>query len=634
MYRKTQISFLEGMSSSNQWCVPDEVHDVLSVDFDRSLSGLEVDLCTSSSNISSSVFAVPEISSRKEDTKNSLNSSTSESFRCIQDLSGENMSNSHGAERCQMECFPVSLVHGKKIRYSQLTDIDCSNSVKRFCFNKELDHAENFQTRCRPQGLSAPELRTSSHFYSSGSVINTILSQVVQLPVLSASQTIDQNNQGPLPAFQCILLAPTSISTKLNEETLTYLNQGQSYEIKIRKLGSLQYEKPNIFKSVVQVGFQERRLQYMEKEQIKEWQQQRYGERIVEIDIPLSYGILEANNCSSTINQCEFLWDPNQDIGVFLKVNCISTEFTPKKHGGEKGVPFRILIETFSQEPHCEKLHSASCQIKVFKPKGADRKHKTDREKMCKRLQSDKEKYHPQYEYTVFRDLSFSDTWTTIHPNPSSMGSLTTSPTPSSPVSSGYSPQSPLEHIDSQKKESYEGVQATSTTETQDIAESMTEKIAPLNYDSSISECTAWLQRNMFSSYVKDFTDFTGADILNLTRADLIDICGVANGIRLFNALHGKGYLTTYVRLPPQKAYCAIYLRTPKVFELGSKIKAFCRLPPDYKCEFYVSGPSGTRVILTDEVISNMLHDSLFVIQCSEGNSEEGNCIFLKQVLE
>lgn len=54
----------------------------------------------------------------------------------------------------------------------------------------------------------------------------------------------------------------------------------------------------------------------------------------------------------------------------FLKVHCISTEFTPRKHGGEKGVPFRIQIDTFKEiesEEYTEHLHSASCQIKVFK---------------------------------------------------------------------------------------------------------------------------------------------------------------------------------------------------------------------------------------------------------------------------
>ncbi|GFR11527.1 transcription factor CP2-like protein 1 [Trichonephila clavata] len=636
MYHKSQVSFLEGMSSANQWCVPDEVHDVLSVDFDRSFSCLEADLCSSSNAMSSTVFAVPEISAKKEEVRNSLNPSVADTFRCLQDISGDVVSNSHGSEKCQIECYPVSIVHGKKIRYSQLTDIDCTNSVKRFCINKDKEHSENFQvTRCRPHSLSAPELRTtSSHFYSSGSVINTILSQVVQLPVIPPLQTIDQGNQGPPPPFHCVLLASTSVTTKINEETLTYLNQGQPYEVKIKKNAIFPYEKNMLFKSIIHIGFQERRLQFMEKEQIKEWQTQRFGERILEIDVPLSYGVLEAVNSPTNINECEFIWDSTHDCGVFLKVNCISTEFTAKKHGGEKGVPFRIVVETYALN-NLEKLHSASCQVKVFKPKGADRKHKTDREKLCKRLQSDKEKYHPQYEYTIFRDLCLSDSWASVHSNISSYISGGTSPTPSSPVSSGCSPHSPpLECLlDSPKKESYDGTQATSTTETQEIPDGFSERALSITHNSTTSECIAWLQKNMFDSYVKDFSNFTGADFLNLTRADLIDICGAANGIRLYNALHKKGCLTTYVRLPTQKAYSAIYLKTAKVLEFVTKIKSFCGLPNEYNCEFYVSGPAGTRVIVTDEVVCNMLQDSLFVVECIEGSCDEQCCVFLKQMV-
>jgi hypothetical protein len=52
----------------------------------------------------------------------------------------------------------------------------------------------------------------------------------------------------------------------------------------------------------------------------------------------------------------------------YFQVNCISTEFTPKKHGGEKGVPFRIQVETYSNdEANLRRLHAAVCQIKVFK---------------------------------------------------------------------------------------------------------------------------------------------------------------------------------------------------------------------------------------------------------------------------
>lgn len=64
---------------------------------------------------------------------------------------------------------------------------------------------------------------------------------------------------------------------------------------------------------------------------------------------------------------------PSVDSALSLfavKVHCISTEFTMRKHGGEKGVPFRIQIDTFKEnesEEYTEHLHSASCQVKVFK---------------------------------------------------------------------------------------------------------------------------------------------------------------------------------------------------------------------------------------------------------------------------
>jgi transcription factor CP2-like protein len=42
----------------------------------------------------------------------------------------------------------------------------------------------------------------------------------------------------------------------------------------------------------------------------------------------------------------------------------------------------------------------------VFKLKGADRKHKQDRERLNKRPESEKEKFSPQYDCTMLTDLS------------------------------------------------------------------------------------------------------------------------------------------------------------------------------------------------------------------------------------
>lgn len=52
-----------------------------------------------------------------------------------------------------------------------------------------------------------------------------------------------------------------------------------------------------------------------------------------------------------------------------------------------------------------KRLHAAACQIKVFKLKGADRKHKQDREKILKRPPSEQEKFQPSYECTVLNDV-------------------------------------------------------------------------------------------------------------------------------------------------------------------------------------------------------------------------------------
>ena len=86
-------------------------------------------------------------------------------------------------------------------------------------------------------------------------------------------------------------------------------------------------------------------------------------------DLPLSYGIHDAKCHPQRVNFVEFRWNPSKDTSVFIKVNCISTEFTAKKHGGEKGVPFRVQVETYilSDGEEDKLIHCASCQVKVFK---------------------------------------------------------------------------------------------------------------------------------------------------------------------------------------------------------------------------------------------------------------------------
>lgn len=78
--------------------------------------------------------------------------------------------------------------------------------------------------------------------------------------------------------------------------------------------------KGKMLKTILRVCFHDRRLQYIEKELIEQWKDQRPSERILEIDYPLSYGICEVQNDPKQINRSDFCWDPTKETGVFMKV--------------------------------------------------------------------------------------------------------------------------------------------------------------------------------------------------------------------------------------------------------------------------------------------------------------------------
>ncbi|XP_049558528.1 transcription factor CP2-like protein 1 [Orcinus orca] len=241
---------------------------------------------------------------------------------------------------------------------------------------------------------------------------SSLLREALPLPYLKQEEPPNiPRAEPPCPAFQYVLCAATSPAVKQQEETLTYLNQGQSYEVRMLcnpKLGDAT-QGPRLLKSVVRVVFHDRRLQYTEQQQLDGWRWSRPGDRILDIDVPLSVGVIEPQVLPSQLNTVEFYWDPAKRTSLFLQVHCISTEFTPRKKGGEKGVPFRLQIDTFKpcdKELSPEHLHSAGCLIKVFKPKGADRKLKTDREKIEKQPVHERDKYQTACESTVFMECS------------------------------------------------------------------------------------------------------------------------------------------------------------------------------------------------------------------------------------
>ncbi|XP_069684984.1 upstream-binding protein 1 isoform X2 [Periplaneta americana] len=493
-----------------------------------------------------------------------------------------------------------------------------------------LSHGENFQHR-------SPGLVTTGSSSSNTSSV--------------------QQDLGVDCRFQYVLAAATSIATKVNEETLTYLNQGQSYEIKLKKLGELSAYRGKILKSVIRICFHERRLQYMEREQMAAWQASRPGDRIVEVDIPLSYGVYDVVQDQYLLNTVEFLWDPTKEVGVYIKVNCISTEFTPKKHGGEKGVPFRIQVETYLQgEGTLKRLHAAACQIKVFKLKGADRKHKQDREKILKRPPLEQEKFQPSYDCTVLNDIP-TDSLTTTP--------LTSAVTSTSPSAANFSPQpdthgnqprggrgtptgnsavTPVAIVTAKEEPRSQPVVTNLSAlpapptnavlpDSQPLSTELPLYLQPLPSEATAQQTAQWLQSNRFGGYLRVFASFSGADILRLSRDDLIQICGLADGIRLFNALHSKAIaprLTLYLCVEQSAVYHALYLDSLSCAEMASKLAQMMGITPDQIHDIYVQGPGGIHVLITDDVVRNIKDEAMFTIEILQDQSVERYRLLLK----
>ncbi|XP_063281531.1 transcription factor CP2-like protein 1 [Pelobates fuscus] len=443
----------------------------------------------------------------------------------------------------------------------------------------------------------------------------------LQLPFLKQEE---QAQSTPVfPAFQCVLCAPSSPAVKIHEETLTYLNQGQSYEIRMlsnwKGVGDMP-ESRRFLKTVARVIFHDRRLQYSEKQQLERWQWSHPGDRILDIDVPLSVGVIDPLVNPSTLNTIEFLWDPSKRTSVFIQVNCISTEFTQKKNGGEKGAPFRIQLDTFrgeSEGSFTEHLYSASCQVKVFTPKGADRKLKTDREKVEKRSALDREKYQTPCETTIMTEC-------TPWPEIDTSRSPCSTPGLNSPNNFKITP---------------ERICASPVCASDSSTECAGEGLSP---SASILDTRQWLSRNRFSNYCRMFSNFTGADLLKMTRKDLTQICGVADGIRLTHALKARSVrprLTLYITTesPVKKAtadsdqtglYQEVYLEEVSAAELTNKLADLLSVPANHIQQISRSGPHGIHVVLSDTMVRNMEDESCFTATLQKLQNQDGyHCI-------
>uniref|UniRef100_A0A8C9L671 Transcription factor CP2 n=1 Tax=Serinus canaria TaxID=9135 RepID=A0A8C9L671_SERCA len=457
-------------------------------------------------------------------------------------------------------------------------------------------------------------------------------SDVLALPIFKQEESsLPPESQDKLLPFQYVLCAATSPAVKLHDETLTYLNQGEATPVLHRYPGAAPAGGFCLWKFIFRVVFHDRRLQYTEHQQLEGWRWNRPGDRILDIDIPMSVGIIDPRANPTQLNTVEFLWDPSKRTSVFIQVHCISTEFTLRKHGGEKGVPFRVQIDTFRENEsgeYTEHLHSASCQIKVFKPKGADRKQKTDREKMEKRTPHEKEKYQPSYETTILTECS---PWPEVTYVPNAPSPGFNSSHSSFSIGDGCVPELGALGV---------------------LGLGILGVLGTLLPTWSPQEAQQWLHRNRFSTFSRLFRNFSGADLLKLTREDVIQICGPADGIRLFNALKGRMVrprLTIYVCQESQQVrepqhehedgdgssgtffvYHAVYLEELTAAELAEKLAQLFRVPAQHIQHIYKQGPTGIHVLVSDQMIQNFQDESCFILDTLKAETNDSYHIILK----
>lgn len=149
-----------------------------------------------------------------------------------------------------------------------------------------------------------------------------------------------------------------------------------------------------------------------------------------------------------------------------------------------------------------------------------------------------------------------------------------------------------------------------------------------LTSQSTVNETRVWLQNNRFQNYTTMFANYTGADLLRLSKQDMVQILGPADGIRLHNSLQARAahpLLTLYICMESaqqnsgMKEYYAMYLEALTLVELRKKLALKCSLSVEQIVGIYRQGPTGIYVLVDDEVVRNFVDEGHFIVQLVRG---------------
>ncbi|CAF4792200.1 unnamed protein product [Rotaria sp. Silwood1] len=387
--------------------------------------------------------------------------------------------------------------------------------------------------------------------------------------------------------FQFILNALTASSAKINEETTTYLNQDQPYEIKfhVNNTSSSENFLPTIYRSILRLCFWDKILQNQERELVQKWLNEYKSISLFDIDMNLTYGILSIIRARQIPNAIEIVWDATTTTSLFIRFKCTSTDFALKRHGGEKGIPLRIQIDTYHENDvnDIQHLYSCCCKIQLFRLKGAQRKNKADKMRIEKLNIDQRRHYQTTLEHTVLQPCVVSPLYT--------LNLLTLSYAPDDLSNVDTQSTMTTENITEEKKDCENNLQENRNNSTgylpsplsdmkhtySDLRNTEVQKATKITVQSSCEEVLNWLNNNNFSSVINQFQHYTGIDLLRLTMNDIRRICNSNDSIsiRLYNQLHETVVAPLkilYVKTTNTDLYSAIYLHTLTRHELEEKI--------------------------------------------------------------
>uniref|UniRef100_V9KBI6 Grainyhead-like protein 1 n=1 Tax=Callorhinchus milii TaxID=7868 RepID=V9KBI6_CALMI len=220
--------------------------------------------------------------------------------------------------------------------------------------------------------------------------------------------------------FEYALEASKSLKQKTGDGTMSYLNKGQFYPIQLKEMGPNKdiHQPVSKVRSVVMIVFGDDKCR---EEQLRHWKywharQHTAKQRCIDIaDYKESFNTI-SNIEEISYNAISFTWDINEEAKIFISVNCLSTDFSSQK--GVKGLPLNIQIDTYSYNTRSNKpIHRATCQIKVFCDKGAERKIRDEERKQSrKKVKSNESAFQQvkiplllsqkQGEVTIFKSVS------------------------------------------------------------------------------------------------------------------------------------------------------------------------------------------------------------------------------------